>query len=309
MPATNTESKLILRSEKMRCEDFREVADSFLSGELLVETNHKAIRHLENCESCRNELETRKAFRERLRNAVLNAPDAQINPAFADDLRSRLRNDFEKVEAVPNVWRNPFSIKVLTASFAALLLISVTGFVFLANNENGQAISQENSNVINSPKDENLSAMWQKIAYQAIGDHQHCGLEKMDYWQKIAAQETAKKTNFRQAFLQKAAFNSSEPVRLLHVHDCVYDGRNFTHAVIRIGRRTVSVLLTETELAAETNKNNRGGEPDSAIICQKQTGFQIASFTGANKAVFVISDLPEAENLNLARSLSNAMNS
>jgi hypothetical protein len=131
----------------------------------------------------------------------------------------------------------------------------------------------------------------------------------MDYWQKTAAQESVKKVNFRQAILQKASFNSSEEMKLLHVHDCVYDGRNFTHAVIQIGRRNVSVLLTETELASEANKKSRGGEPDSAIICQKQTGFQIASFVGASKAVFVISDLPEAENLNLARSLSNAMQS
>ena len=34
----------------MRCEDFREIADSFLSDELLVETNHEVVRHLEDCE-------------------------------------------------------------------------------------------------------------------------------------------------------------------------------------------------------------------------------------------------------------------
>ena len=294
----------------MRCEEFREISDSFLSGELLVETNHEVVSHLEICESCRKELEKQEIFREKLRNAVVNAPDAQVNPAFAARLRSELRKDFVKENVQPNFWRGAFSLKVLTASFAALFLTAaIAGFVFLADGSNETTISQNQSNEINSPTDENLSAMWQKIAYQAIGDHRHCGLEKMDYWQKTAAQESAKKTDFRQAVLQKASFNSSEEIKLLHVHDCIYDGRNFTHAVIRIGRRTVSVLLTETELASEANKNSRGGEPDSAIICQKQTGFQIASFAGAKKAVFVISDLPEAENLNLARSLSNVMNS
>ncbi len=294
----------------MRCENFREIADSFLNSELLVETNHEVVRHLENCEDCRKEFEAQKIFREKLRSAIVNAPDAQINPAFAANLRSQLRKDFVKENVQPNFWQNIFSVKVMTASFASLLLVSaITAFVFLANNENGKTISQNQSSEINSPTDENLSEMWQKIAYQAIGDHRHCGLEKMDNWQKTAEQESAKKTNFRQAFLQKASFSPSEEMKLLHVHDCIYDGRNFTHAVIQIGRRTVSVLLTETEIASEANKNSRGGEPDSAIICQKQTGFQIASFTGASKAVFVISDLPEAENLNLARSLSNVMNS
>ncbi|CAN5668345.1 hypothetical protein BH20ACI4_BH20ACI4_15300 [soil metagenome] len=294
----------------MRCEDFREISDSFLSGELLVETNHEVVSHLEICESCRKELETQKVFREKLRSAVVNASDTQINPVFAANLRSQLKKDFVKENVQPNFWRGAFSLKVLTASFAALLLTAaITGFVFLADNKTEKTISQNQSNEINSPTDENLSAMWQKIAYQAIGDHRHCGLEKMDYWQKTAAQESAKKINFRENFLQKAAFSSSEEMKLLHVHDCIYDGRNFTHAVIQIGKQTVSVLLTETEIASEANKNSRDGEPDSAIICQKQTGFQIASFAGASKAVFVISDLPEAENLNLARSLSNVMNS
>lgn len=293
----------------MRCKDFREIADSFLSGELLVETNHEAIRHLEKCESCRKELETQKTFRERLQNAVINAPDAQINPAFAANLRSRLRKSIEDENVQPNFWRGAFSLKILTVSFSALLLTAaIAGFVFVENNENEKTASHENQNLISSPKNENLTVMWQKIAYQAIGDHRHCGLEKMDYWHKTSAQESVKKADFRERIFQKAAFNSSEEMKLLHVHDCMYDGRNFTHAVIQIGRRTVSILLTETELASETNKSSRSGEPDSAIICQKQTGFQIASFSGANKAVFVISDLPEAENLNLARSLSNAMN-
>ena len=293
----------------MRCEDFRKIADSFLNSELLVETNHEVVHHMENCEDCRKELQAQELFREKLRSAVVNAPDAQINPAFAANLRSQLRKDFVKENVRPNFWQNLFSIKVLTPSFAALLLITIFGFVFIANNENEQTNVQNQSNEFNSPANDNLSAMWQKIAYQAIGDHRHCGLEKIDNWQKTAEQESAKKTNFRQAFLEKASFSPSEEMKLLHVHDCIYDGRNFTHAVIRIGTRTVSVLLTETEFASEANKNSRGSEPDSAIICQKQTGFQIASFTGASKAVFVISDLPEAENLNLARSLSNVMNS
>lgn len=290
----------------MRCEDFREITDSFLSGELLVETNHEVVRHRENCESCRKELETQKLFREKLRNAVISAPDAQLNPAFAANLRLELKKDFVKKEVQTNFWRGVFSLKVLTTAAALLLVTFAIGIVFLANDKKAAPVLQTKSTADESAPDENLTAMWQKISAQAIGDHQHCGLENMDLWQKNKDKETPEKINFRENILQKAAFNSSEPMKLLHVHDCVFDGRNFTHAVIQIGNRTVSVLLTETELASKLNKN---GEPDSTINCQKQTGFQVASFVGLNKAVFVISDLPEAENLNLARSLSNVMHS
>lgn len=289
----------------MRCEDFREIAGSFLSGELLVETNHEVVRHQENCESCRKELEMQKLFREKLRSAVINAPDAQIHPAFAANLRSDLRKDFVK-ENVQGFWQSIFSVKVFATATALLFITMTISIVFLANGKKGEPVSQTKSIQTDSPQTENLNAMWQKISEQAIGDHRHCGLEKMDFWLKNANKDTAKKAAFRENILQKAAFNSSEPMKLLHVHDCIFDGRVFTHAVIQIGNRTVSVLLTESEPASKLNKK---GEPNSTINCQKQTGFQIASFVGSNKAVFVISNLPESENLDLARSLSNVIQS
>jgi putative zinc finger protein len=47
----------------MNCRDVRELADSFLSEELLTETNHDILRHVESCVSCRNEIATRRQLR------------------------------------------------------------------------------------------------------------------------------------------------------------------------------------------------------------------------------------------------------
>ena len=293
----------------MRCEDFREIADSFLSGELLVETNHEVVRHLENCEVCGADLEARRMFREKLRSAVINAPEAQIDAAFAARLKSDLKKAGFKENKAENFWSRSFSLKFLAAASAVLFITIAAAFSFLPTQDQKPEISFTAANRNDAEANDDPASLWQKIAYQAIGDHQHCGLEKMDDWQKAANSETAKKADFRENILEKVSFDSSEPMRLLHVHDCIYDRRIFTHAVIQIGNRTVSVLLTETELASAANINKSGGEPDSAITCQKQTGFQVASFVGSHKAVFVISDLSEAENLNLARSLSNAMQS
>ena len=44
----------------MQCCDLREVADSYLSDELLVETNHEVIVHLEACADCHRELSARR---------------------------------------------------------------------------------------------------------------------------------------------------------------------------------------------------------------------------------------------------------
>ena len=75
----------------MQCRDFRGVADSFLSDELLVETNLDVIAHLETCADCRRELAARRALRTILRTAFAKADDLQMPQEFASRLQSDLR--------------------------------------------------------------------------------------------------------------------------------------------------------------------------------------------------------------------------
>src|SRR5262245_60243880 len=51
----------------MRCRDVREFADSFLSQQLVTETNQEILWHLEICSSCRIEIDGRRRVRETLR--------------------------------------------------------------------------------------------------------------------------------------------------------------------------------------------------------------------------------------------------
>jgi len=115
---------------------------------LLVETNHEILRHLEDCPACRRELAARCDLRTQLRCAVKNAPEAQINPAFA----SRLTNDlqaaalrptfFEKFKT-PGFFGNP---SILAAAFA--LLILMFGIWFLLRsvfNPNNIAVSNQSN--------------------------------------------------------------------------------------------------------------------------------------------------------------------
>ena len=46
----------------MECRDVREMADSFLGEELLTETNHEILRHLDTCPVCRADLAGRRAL-------------------------------------------------------------------------------------------------------------------------------------------------------------------------------------------------------------------------------------------------------
>ncbi|HXG85271.1 MAG TPA: type I CRISPR-associated protein Cas7 [Pyrinomonadaceae bacterium] len=83
----------------MRCQEFREMMDSYLSDELLVETNHEVLHHLENCRACRDELAARRALLAQMRSAVKNAPEMQLNSAFA----IKLKNDLRETALRPSV--------------------------------------------------------------------------------------------------------------------------------------------------------------------------------------------------------------
>lgn len=75
----------------MQCRDFREIACSFLDDELLVETNHEVIRHLDGCVDCRGELNARGELRVKMRAAVAHAPGLQMSEEFVAQLRAQLR--------------------------------------------------------------------------------------------------------------------------------------------------------------------------------------------------------------------------
>ena len=72
----------------MNCRDVRDNADSFLSEELLTETNQEILRHLGNCPPCRREIDLRRRLRVALRDAFSRAPD--LRPSL--DFERRLRH-------------------------------------------------------------------------------------------------------------------------------------------------------------------------------------------------------------------------
>ena len=72
------------------CEKARKYLDSYISNELLIETNHEVLRHIESCPACASELEARNQLRTRLKAAV-NAQS--VPPELQVRIREKLRTD------------------------------------------------------------------------------------------------------------------------------------------------------------------------------------------------------------------------
>src|SRR5258708_8482582 len=114
----------------MQCREFREIADSYLGNELIVETNHEVISHLEHCAECRRELAARRGLRSQLSEAFIKAPENQMSEEFAQRLSAQLHAYALGERNVTPVSGRHSSVMVRRASWLALAacLVLAAGF-------------------------------------------------------------------------------------------------------------------------------------------------------------------------------------
>jgi anti-sigma factor RsiW len=261
----------------MKCADVRAMAESYLAGELPVDTNHAMVAHLEQCASCRTELETRQVLRQTLRHAFLTSSDLAPDPGFMIRLRESVRRPQRVARRrliVPPRW---------FAMAAGVALLALAGWQ-LARVNRVQPV-------------ERLAA----VVAHAAGDHRYCALEHALEEPPISLEEAARRYGPVYASLQEVVAESS-PVRggeleLLGAHWCVFKGRRFAHIVVRRRDHLVSILLTAIEPARAPGSADVTAFPATG-------GFQVAGFAAKGHAGFVVSDLTDGENLALAHELA-----
>ena len=304
----------------MQCRDFREVADSYLSDELSVETNHDVIAHLETCADCRRELAARRELRTILRTSFAKAEELQIPHEF----RSRLHSELRAAATSRAMLLNTLP---LTWMIAAGVMVAVTlGAVAVWQRQRVQTNSQvadirqpQNTGTV-KPSDArprqadntvDANAVLARMSEIAAGDHRDCAIGHRLPDRPISLEEAARKYDRVYLDLTKAvmshrdAFN--EAIELVMAHACVFRGHWFAHIVVRHRGRLVSLLVTRLEELSGTAASKENLPKDSAaqvIACSPAGGFQISCFRTAQHGVFVVSDLEEGENLAFARRLA-----
>lgn len=302
--------------------------DSYLGDELLVETNHEVLHHLENCPACRSEMAARRGLLRQMRSAFRIAPEMQMRPAFA----VKLRNDLRETALRPTVWgkfKNRFFINppVFAATLAACLIFGVLfGAIWLmrqsspAPEDNIARQNQPNTSAENSPSSESnaaaaakiIQAAWRELTHSAVGDHKNCALHFRLPEEPIPLKEAAEKYDKYNRDLDKivmAALSETsdekqtdktiDKISLFEAHSCVFEGKRFAHIILLYRNRRISVLVTEANLP---------GAGDEEIKSEATAGgMLVARFRTAHHAVFVVSDLTATENVTVAQKLSPAV--
>ncbi|MGH7783697.1 MAG: anti-sigma factor family protein [Candidatus Binatia bacterium] len=301
----------------MQCQELRKLMDSYLCDELLVETNHDVLRHLENCAVCRSELAARGEFRTKVGMAVKTSDEFKINPRFSSrmtaDLRSKaLRPTF--LERVV-VGRNLLSSRSVAVAFVFLLFIAFGTAILIRNftERNSEKIAanpQPNSRPVDQPSDrsivEAIRASWNELAHEAVGDHKNCALEFHLLEKPISLDEAAKKYGAFNKDIDKtviAAIDDStakqmfDGAKLLDAHSCVFAGRRFTHIVLKAKGTVVSVLISDSDIQGTGDEINSNQFDDMSV----------AGFRTDRHVVFVVSQLSGADNILFARTIAPAI--
>ncbi len=142
-----------------------------------------------------------------------------------------------------------------------------------------------------------------ELARSAVGDHRDCAIHFRLAEKPIDLEEAGRKYDPVYINLTKAVLsqgNSPFDVELVEAHSCVFEARRFAHIVLKYHGRVVSFLVTDA--VAEITPPSLS--QSQVITCSQFDGYQVSCFQTNHHAVFVISDLPEGENLGLARALA-----
>jgi len=275
----------VINFEDSRCKRVRSYLDSYLNNELMVETNHEVLTHLERCEACSRSLEDRARVKAQLKHAVMQeyAP-AALRERIGVDLRRSRRFSF-----------NTFSLAVAAA--AAVLVIAAATFLTSSPTEKPLSLQAEVS-----PSD--LTGQVLKIGFD---DHVFCAIDHQLANKQFTPEQMAEKLGPEYAGLVALVKERMPRDYTVAVgHRCHYQGREFIHLIMRNQNDVVSLVITR--------KNGEAFPTDGvAAIVQAAGGpiyhaawanQQVAGLETRDHLVFVVSNETSDANLQIAMSLA-----
>lgn len=268
----------------MQCRELRDIADSYLAEELLVETNHEVLRHLEGCPACREEVSARRQLRMGLKHAFGHVASLQPDAEVIGRLRAGVR---ARALARPARHFPPAQWWLLAAGLVLAAVVGRAAWPRLGDDRR----------------------VVETLAHAAAGDHRDCALHFRLAQAPIPLEEAAQKYDAAFHLLDVAVRSArdahGQPFEFVESHACIFAGRRFAHIVLRSRGRLVSILVTARDGAGATAGRPGPGTTPSVISLSPVEGFQAAAFAASRHDVFVVSELDEADNLAIARAIAS----
>ncbi len=281
----------LVNFEQHQCKKIRSYLDSYLNDELLVESNHEVLRHMENCADCARALEDRTRAKSLLQRAVRrDVAPAALRERIAQDLR---RQDSRK--SMTAAWS--FNTGLRWAVAAAALVVMAIGswaVIYYLNSRNPR--SQEVAS------DQNA-----QILRIGLNDHINCAIVHEQANKRFTPEKMVERLGADYAGLLPVVKEKAPAgYEVVIAHKCHVDKREFVHMILKNDEKVFSLVIT---------KKNGEAFPESAALDVFQAAgtlvyearlqdYEVAGFETRDYLGFVVSNLTQTDNLEIASTLA-----
>ena len=275
----------VINFEDSRCKRVRSYLDSYLNNELMIETNHEVLTHLETCEACSRSLEDRARLKAQLKRAVMQeyAPVA---------LRERIGSELRRSRGLSF---NTFSLSLAAA--AAMVVIAAAAFFISSPTRKPLSLQDEVS-----PGD-----VTEKLLKIGFDNHVFCAIDHQLANRQFTPEQMSEKLGPEYAGLVALVKEKMPQYYAVVVgHRCHYQGREFIHLIMRNQNDVVSLVITR--------KNGEAFPTDGVSAIAQAAGGpiyqaewadqQVAGLETRDYLVFVISNETNDANRQIASSLA-----
>jgi hypothetical protein len=276
------------------CDRTRKYLDSYITNELLVETNHEVLRHLERCPACSAEAETRQQLRARLKSAVRTQPLPPELPAL---IRERIRAEESRKSSAWAWMRWPMTV---AASVALCTLLYVE-----YRPEHLPAISDRPAQNAYIQK---ISTTLATVLKVGLGDHLHCAIfrKKSASVPTVAEMEKELGPEYK-GLLPAMRAAAPEGYKVILAHHCSYLTRNFVHLTLEKDGRLMSLVIARKQEGESFTNLSPANEHGTPIFQSNAGSYQVAAFDAGNFFAYVISDMQSKSNLQVAGTAASAV--
>jgi len=282
------------------CEKTRKYLDAYVSNELMVETNHEVLRHIKGCPSCAAEVDTRARLRSRLKAAV----NAQSVPR---ELQVRIREQIRTSQSGSWVhfgWLRAGWPRWAGAMAAALVVAA--GLWVNYSTERLPALSDRpGQNTYISRVSANLAA----ILKVGLGDHIHCSIFRKYPKDPPPVEKMEAELGPAYAGLLPVVRTAvPEGYKVFMAHQCSYAGRKFVHLTFEKDGGLLSLVVARKQTGESLDGLSPAAAASGVRIYQSAAGrYQVAGFEAGNFFAYVVSELRNKENLQIAASVAPAV--
>jgi len=274
------------------CARIRRYVDSYINNELLVETNHEVLRHLETCPACAAEVESRTRIKARSKSAVQNQ-------SIPEDLEARVRAALRQDSRSSFAWTR-------WASAAAAILVVAVGLWVEVPRWTRPALPELADRRGQDVFIQKASASLSAVLKVGLGDHIHCSIFRKYPKDPPSVDEMAQKLGpAYQDLVPLVKARVPDEYRIILAHQCGYQGRRFVHLTLTNGSSLLSLVITRKQpgesMQALTVSDHASGV---AVYQAAAQNYDVAGFETDQFLAYVVSDLGAQQNLQIAYALA-----